>query len=117
MRKLILVIEQDPIVGKFLSTVLEEEGYAVHVVSDTAQALYIIEAIPPALVVLDYCVLNDALLQRLHRHDIPVIMLSDVEASLAVNASYSNRRPFDPNHLLSLIERSMRPTVATLAAA
>jgi DNA-binding response OmpR family regulator len=103
MSNLILVIEEDPILGEFLSTVLEDQGYTAFVVSDRLQALQIMGAIPPALIVVDDCFMSDALFYGTQVHKTPVIMLSALEQSLPVNISYSDRRPFDLDHLLSLV--------------
>jgi DNA-binding response OmpR family regulator len=49
----ILVVDDEPDIVDFLSTVLEEEGYATAIARDGLEALEQIDAIAPSLVILD----------------------------------------------------------------
>ena len=109
MRHLILVVEEDPILGELLSTALEGEGYTPHLVSEREQALQGIETLLPSLILLDYCAFSDEILQSVQGRAIPIIMLSSVEASLQVNGGQTSRKPFDLNNLLSLVASALPP--------
>jgi DNA-binding response OmpR family regulator len=109
MRHLILVVEEDPVLGEFLGAALEGEGYTPCIVTDRTQALQLIDATPPSLILLDYCDFSDDLLRSTQERATPIVMLSSIEASLAVNADHGSRRPFDLSHLLTVIASSLPP--------
>lgn len=85
MSKKVLIVDDDPDVRMFNSTVVEENGYIPVEASNGEEALQIIEKEPPAIVLLDVLMPKQSGI-RLYRIlktdkslvDIPVIILSGV---------------------------------------
>lgn len=49
----IAVIDDDPACGDLFHEVLSEEGYAVHLFSDGATAVQVLQALAPAAIIVD----------------------------------------------------------------
>ena len=92
LRRLFLVIDDDPRVGETLSALIGEMGHEVHYCADAAQGLSRIHELQPAVVLLDVCLGDDdglALLSRIREVSpgTAVIMISAFgEAGLIVKA-------------------------------
>jgi twitching motility two-component system response regulator PilH len=85
MSKKVLIVDDDPDVRMFNSTVVEENGYSPMEASNGEEALKLIKKAPPALVLLDVLMPKQSGI-RLYRElktdeellNIPVIILSGV---------------------------------------
>ena len=119
----ILVVDDDPDIIKFARTVLsKDDNYEVFSAADGAQALEIMKAEPPDLVLLDVMMatpLDGVNLARKMTLDpslskIPVIIISSIEHSeyadrlpddmyIPIDAWIS--KPVDPDHLLRTVRR------------
>lgn len=117
----VLVVEDDPDIGKLLKWVLERDGYAVTLIDDGRKAREHIAAGAPArLVVLD------VMLPQVSGHDllgdlranpawraVPVIMLTaksqerDIVRALDAGANDYLLKPFQPAELRARIRRLM----------
>lgn len=109
---LILLIDDDPLVGDVVSASLQSAGHVVGVLTDGQSALQVIEAKRPALVLLD-CAMPlvpglEVLRQiRLSRHSsrLPVLMLTargqtrDRGIAMRAGATAYMSRPFEPEVL------------------
>jgi DNA-binding response OmpR family regulator len=109
----ILVVEDDPRVGDFLSWSLRARGYAVTLAADGLLALREFDALPPSLVTLDLHLptVSGFRLIRLFKRDrpeIPVLVMSGLafeEAEEVARAGADDflTKPLDPPLFLSKV--------------
>ena len=102
MPKKILTIDDDPYIVKYITEVLSDNGYATCSASSVEEALSVLEAERPDLVTLDMEMpMNPAF------KDTPVIVISGLQGiHLAIrNAVATLQKPFDPEELLSIVNR------------
>jgi CheY-like chemotaxis protein len=116
MAKNILVVDDEPDVREFLSSFLEDNGYDVQTAEDGTQALKLIEAEIPNLILLDLMMPEETgtgLYRKLHDKKayktIPVIVISgaagrDVAVSKSVPVF---DKPIDKEALLSKIQETI----------
>ena len=117
MPKKILTIDDDPYIVKYITEVLSDNGYATCSASSVEEALSVLEAERPDLVTLDM-EMPDEWGPRFYRKmsmnpafkDTPVIVISGLQGiHLAIrNAVATLQKPFDPEELLSIVNRSPR---------
>ena len=114
MPKKILTIDDDPYIVKYITEVLSDNGYATCSASSVEEALSVLEAERPDLVTLDM-ERPDEWGPRFYRKmsmnpafkDTPVIVISGLgRIHLAIrNAVATLQKPFDPEELLSIVNR------------
>ena len=114
MPKKILTIDDDPYIVKYITEVLSDNGYATCSASSVEEALSVLEAERPDLVTLDM-EMPDEWGPRFYRKmsmnpafkDTPVIVISGLQGiHLAIrNAVATLQKPFDPEELLSIVNR------------
>lgn len=113
MKKKILIIDDDPVVLRFLESILTDNGYEVHKAENGTQGLAMLETVRPDLITLDLqmpeqwgprfyrrMTQNEA-----YRH-IPVIVISGLAGSrysLARAAGYLSK-PFEAEALLQMVQ-------------
>ncbi|MBS1960903.1 MAG: response regulator transcription factor [Bdellovibrionales bacterium] len=115
----LLLVEDDPILGRSLHVTLETEGYAVDWVQSLSGARETVRAKQPNLFVLDvnlpdgsgYDLLTEI---RKERTDVPVILLTaktdedSVVRGLNLGANDYVRKPFGQKELLARISSALR---------
>jgi two-component system response regulator ChvI len=110
----IAIVEDDPLISRYLSEVLNDEGYAVRVYSDGRSALAAIIAQPPALVLLDLglpAMTGEEVLTCVRRQlgaDLPIVVMtaSTVRRNWAAQgATAFLAKPFDMGELLTCVAR------------
>ena len=117
-QKNILVVDDDDVMRNALKRVLENNGYGVKLAEDGVQLSIVLESIEPDLILLDVnlpWVDGNELchLIRSHQflHSTPVVMISahkseaDIQKGIAAGALDFIPKPFDIDHLLSVIEK------------
>ncbi len=119
MKKRVLVVEDDPGLGRAISDNLRLDGYDVECAADGATALTTARAFSPDLIVLDL-MLPDRdgfeLCARWRQEEIPVIILSargqreDKLRGLSLGADDYVTKPFDLEELLARIRVVLRRT-------
>ena len=99
--KTVLVVDDEPDARDFLTTVLEDNGYAVVVANDGIEAIAILEASPPDLVTLDITMPEKsgvAVYRKLKEEEelqgIPVIIITGISDDF--KQFISNRRQVPP---------------------
>jgi CheY-like chemotaxis protein len=115
MAKKILVIDDDPMIVKYLVTLFSDNGYDTCTAFDGVQALEVVTSVHPDLITLDlempqewgsrfYRKLSkDKILKK-----IPVIVISGLSGDHAVkNAVAFIKKPFDPDKLLGIIKKTI----------
>jgi two-component system KDP operon response regulator KdpE len=120
-RRKILVVDDEPQIGRVLRTSLSSRGYDVRVASDGESAMDVFSAWSPDLVITDLSMPNVTgveLCRRLREHSqVPIIVLSvkgeehtKIEA-LDSGADDYVTKPFSINELLARIRAGLRRTV------
>jgi len=123
----ILVIEDDVRIQKVLERQFSSEGYAVHIVSDGAQAVKACIRLSPAAVVLDLMlpgVPGREICRQLKAvsQDLPIVILSaisevaDKVLMLEIGADDYVTKPFSPRELLARVQAAMRRAQRTIEA-
>ncbi len=123
----ILIVDDEADIRMLIAGVLKDEGYATREAADSAQALAVIHARQPTLVILDIWLQGSELdgieilrLLRAEMPSVPVVMISGhgtietaVEA-IKIGAYDFIEKPFKSDRLLLIVERAIE---AALAAA
>jgi DNA-binding response OmpR family regulator len=123
---LVLVVDDDPIVGDVVRRYLEQDGCRVRLVGNGADALNAAAAEPPDLVVLDLMMpgidgLEVCRRLRQRRPALPVVMLTalgeeaDRVLGLEVGADDYVTKPFSPRELVLRIRSVLRRASGSVA--
>ncbi|MEM6679563.1 MAG: response regulator transcription factor [Pseudomonadota bacterium] len=117
----ILVVDDDPHIREVVVFALEKAGHAVSTAGDGAEALRMIEATPPDLVVLDINMPEMdglELCRRLRREgDLPILFLSsrddeiDRVVGLELGADDYVTKPFSPRELAARVAAILKRSV------
>ena len=113
--RIVLVVEDDPVLRQLYRDALTRGGFAVAAVEDGVDALRFIEQNPPAAVVLDLG------LPRLHGRDVqrelaahgttatvPVIVVTGQPEDIDEHdVSCVLRKPFDPEDLVDVVRKCL----------
>jgi len=123
--ELILLVDDEPHIIQLAKIYLEREGYRTHSVGDGKQALEVIPAIQPNLMVLDVMLpeldgIEVCRKLRAQENDLPIIMLTardeDVDKILGLEMGADDymTKPFNPRELTArvkaILRRNERPT-------
>ena len=113
----ILIADDDEIVGEIARDALIASGHGAGLVADGAEALRVIKARRPDLLILDCNMpgMSGVVLLRTLRNmpdlcDLPVMMLTgrrstqDVELAMFSGANAYVKKPFDPDELVFKVE-------------
>jgi DNA-binding response OmpR family regulator len=116
----VLVVDDEPVVREVVVSYLQREGYRAVEAADGSEALKIITATPPDLVVLDVMlpeVDGFSVLSRVRKlGDVPVILLtarteeSDRVLGLGLGADDYVVKPFSPRELVARVQSVLRRT-------
>jgi two-component system, OmpR family, response regulator VicR len=120
MRKCVLIVEDIPEIALVLRMILEPAGYAVHWAEDLLTARTILAGSPPPdLVLLDRILPDGDGLDlcrevKANGRALPVVVLTAYvdgtrEQSLGVGADGFITKPFDPDELVSELQRLLSP--------
>lgn len=106
--KLILVVDDEPVIREVLTALFSGEGYAVQTAGDGLAALEMAAAALPDLVIADIIMprLDGwGLLSRLREQHpgVPVILLSATFRGNAPEGVVFVAKPFDIDHLLAVV--------------
>ena len=116
MAKKILVVDDDPIVVKYLKTLFDDNGYETLVAYDGIEAEEIVKQTPPDLITLDLEMPKEwgprfyrKMIKNEDLKDIPVIVISGlsnpkhaIKKAIAVV-----RKPFDEGKLLDIVRNAL----------
>jgi CheY-like chemotaxis protein len=115
MAKRILVIDDDPVVVKYLTTLFADNGYETDTASNGVEGMEKLKSNKPDLITLDL-EMPEEWGSRLYRKmtkdeslkDIPVIVISGMAGRHAVKTAVAYvAKPFDPDKLLGIVKRTI----------
>lgn len=113
MPKKILVVDDDPIVVKYLTTLLSDNGYLTCTAADGLEAFTVMTREKPDLITLDLDMGQEwgpkfyrRLIKEPGFKDLPVIVISGMTGQhLAIKKAVASlSKPFDANELLNIVK-------------
>lgn len=115
MAKKILIVDDDPVVLKYLKTLFDDNGYETSQASDSTSALTLVKAEKPDLITLDLQMPGEwgpqfyrKLMKDDALKDIPVIIISGIAGQHAVKKAVAYlAKPFDPDKLLGIVKKTI----------
>lgn len=115
-RKLILVVDDDPHIRDYLSSIFEDNGYRALAAADAPQALEILKIETPDLITLDLEMPGEwgpRFYRRICKDPklakIPVIVISGLSGNAYAisRAAASFNKPFDPDALVRAVAEAL----------
>ncbi|WP_319522332.1 DVU0259 family response regulator domain-containing protein [uncultured Desulfosarcina sp.] len=115
MPKKILIIDDDPIVVKYLEAVFSDNGYETCTASSTMEGLDVVKQEKPDLITLDLQMPGEwgprfyrKLRQDKGLRDIPVIVVSGIDGDHAIKDAIAFvKKPFDPEKLVGIVKNTI----------
>ena len=116
MAKKIMIVDDDPIVVKYLKALFDDNGYETRVAYDGTEAEDIIQQTKPDLITLDLEMPKEwgpRFYRKIRKNkdfkDIPVIVISGLSnpKHAIKDAVAVIRKPFDEDKLLDLVKRTL----------
>lgn len=115
MAKKILIVDDDPVILKYLTTLFGDNGYETCLASDSNRALEVLKAERPDLITLDLQMPGEwgprfyrKLMKEEELKDTPVIVISGIAGQHAVNKAVAYLpKPFDPDKLLGIVKKTI----------
>ena len=115
MAKKILIIDDDPIIVKYLQAVFSDNGYQTCTASSSMEGLEIVRKEKPDLITLDLQMPGEwgpRFYRKLRKEeelkDIPVIVISGIDGDHAVkNAVAFVSKPFDPEKIIGIVKNTI----------
>ena len=122
MSKKILIADDEPNIVAAIEFLLQQSGYEVHIARNGEEALKLVEACIPDLVVLDVMMPQKSgyevckrIRERADWRHIRIVMLSakgrdaEVSKGLSMGADLYVTKPFSTRELMASIERLLEP--------
>ncbi|MBW2367802.1 MAG: response regulator [Deltaproteobacteria bacterium] len=115
MAKTILVVDDDPVVVKYLVSLFNDNGYDTQTASSGIAAMDVLKTVKPDLITLDL-EMPEEWGSRFFRKkdkdpefkDIPVIVISGMAGRHAVKKAVAYMpKPFDPERLLGIVKKTI----------
>ena len=111
MAKKILIIDDDPIILKYLEAIFQDNGYETVTATSSMEGLELVRKEMPDLISLDLQMPNEwgtRFYRKLRKDkklkDIPVIVVSGIDGDHAIKDAVAFvRKPFDPDKLIGIV--------------
>jgi CheY-like chemotaxis protein len=125
MAKKILIVDDDPVIVKYLENVFKDHGYDTCTASDGREAFEVLEREKPDLITLDLEMPEEwgprfyrKYSKRPEYKDLPVIVISGLASRhLAIKNVVANlAKPFDPDKLIAHVRRAIGEPTAEAKA-
>ena len=115
MPKKILIIEDDPVIVKYLQAVFSDNGYATCTAGSTTEGLDVVRKEKPDLITLDLQLPGEwgpRFYRKLRKDkevkDIPVIVVSGIDGDHAIKDAVAFvRKPFDSEKLVGIVKNTI----------
>lgn len=115
MPKKILIIDDDPVVVKYLEAVFSDNGYETCTATSSMEGLDVVKKETPDLITLDLQMPGEwgprfyrKLRQDKQLRDTPVIVVSGIDGDHAIKDAIAFvRKPFDPEKLVGIVKNTI----------
>ena len=115
MAKKILIIDDDPVVVKYLETLLSDNGYDTCSAGSSTEGLEVVRLEKPDMITLDLQMPGEwgpRFYRKLRKDkdlkDVPIIVISGIDGDHAVKDAVAFvAKPFDPEKLLGIIKKAI----------
>ncbi len=115
MAKKILIIDDDPVVVKYLKAVFSDNGYETCSAGSTSEGLEVVRNEKPDLITLDIQMPDQwgprfyrKLIQDKELKNIPVIVITGIDGNHAIrNAVAFVKKPFDPEKVIGIVRNTI----------
>ena len=115
MPKKILIIDDDPVVVKYLEAVFSDNGYETCAATSTMEGLDVVKKQKPDLITLDLQMPGEwgpRFYRKLRKdkqlRDIPVIVISGIDGDHAIKDAIAFvKKPFDPEKLVGIVKNTI----------
>lgn len=115
MPKKILIIDDDPVIVKYLQAVFSDNGYATCAASSSMEGLKTVRKEKPDLITLDLEMPEEwgsRFYRKLRKDkelkDIPIIVISGIDGDHAVKDAIAFiKKPFDPERLIGIVRNTI----------
>lgn len=115
MAKKILIIDDDPVILKYLKTLFEDNGYQTCTAGSSMEGLQLVRAEQPDLITLDLEMPGEwgpRFYRKLRKdkqlRDIPILVISGIDGDHAIKDAIGFiPKPFDPDKVLGIVKRTI----------
>ena len=115
MPKKILIIEDDPVIVKYLQAVFSDNGYATCTAGSSSEGLDVVRRETPDLITLDLQLPGEwgpRFYRKLRKDkdlkNIPVIVVSGIDGDHAIKGAVAFvKKPFDPEKLIGIVKNTI----------
>jgi len=115
MAKKIMIVDDDPVVVKYLTALFTDNGYETCVASDGVEALEVVQRENPDLITLDLQMPGQwgprfyRNLSKLKEYkSVPLIVISGLAGKHAIKDAVAYlSKPFDPDKLLGIVKSTI----------
>lgn len=115
MPKKILIIDDDPVIVKYLKAVFSDNGYTTCAATSTTEGLDVVRREKPDLITLDLQLPGEwgprfyrRLRQDKELRNTPVIVISGIDGDHAVKDAVAFvKKPFDPEKLIGIVKNTI----------
>jgi CheY-like chemotaxis protein len=115
MAKKILIIDDDPVVVKYLETLFQDNGYETCSASSSMEGLEVVRKEKPDLISLDLQMPGEwgpRFYRKLRKDkklkDTPIIVVSGIDGDHAIKDAVAFvAKPFDPDKLLGIVKKTI----------
>ncbi|MGE5257003.1 MAG: DVU0259 family response regulator domain-containing protein [Hyphomicrobiales bacterium] len=115
MPKKILIIDDDPVIVKYLQAVFSDNGYSTCVATSSMEGMEVVRKEKPDLITLDLQMPGEwgprfyrKLRQDKDLRHTPVIVISGIDGDHAVKDAVAFvKKPFDPEKLVGIVKNTI----------
>ena len=115
MAKKILIIDDDPVVVKYLENLFQDNGYETCSASSSMEGLEVVRREKPDLISLDLEMPGEwgpRFYRKLRKDkelkDTPIVVVSGIDGDHAIKDAVAFvAKPFDPDKLLGIVKRTI----------
>ena len=115
MAKTILIVDDDPVVVKYLTTLFRDNGYDTVTAGTGLEGEEVVKTMTPDLITLDLEMPEEwgsRFYRRMTREDrlkdVPVIVISGMAGRHAIKKAVAYiSKPFDPDKLLGIVKKTI----------
>jgi CheY-like chemotaxis protein len=115
MAKKILIIDDDPVVVKYLKALFEDNGYQTCTATSSMEGLQMVQAEKPDLITLDLEMPGEwgprfyrKLRQDKELRNTPILVISGIDGDHAIKDAIDFiPKPFDPDKVLGIVKKTI----------